>query len=93
MHQRAGVALARAHPEPRKLVAQQRAIVLSVLSQALHGKLLKLAGLLKKVIDAHCVSALWGINWSASMVDANCGIACDACHDSGYGARDWVSLS
>jgi hypothetical protein len=60
MHQRTGVALARAHPEPRKLVAQQRAIVLGVLSQALHGKLLKLAGLLKKVIDAHRVSAFMG---------------------------------
>jgi hypothetical protein len=56
MHERACVALARAHPEPRKLVAQQRAVVLGMLSQAVHGKLLKLAGLLKKVIEAHCVS-------------------------------------
>jgi hypothetical protein len=39
------------------LVAQQRAVVLGLLSQALHGKLLKLAGLVKKVIDAHCVIA------------------------------------
>jgi len=72
MHPRACVALARAYPEPRKLVAQQRTVVLGLLSQALHGKLLKLAGLLKKVIDAHCVSALPGTNWSASMVDTNC---------------------
>jgi hypothetical protein len=43
-----------------------------MLSQPVHGKLLKLAGLLKKVIDAHCVSALRGTNWSASMVDTNC---------------------
>ena len=56
MHERAGVARARAHPEPRKLVAQQRAVVLGLLSQAVHGELLELAGLLKKVIDAHCVS-------------------------------------
>jgi hypothetical protein len=53
MHRRACMAFARAHPEPHKLVAQQRAVVFGVLAQALLRKLLKLANLLKKVINTH----------------------------------------
>jgi hypothetical protein len=40
MDNRACVAPARAHPELHKLEVQQRAIILGVLAQALHRKLL-----------------------------------------------------
>jgi hypothetical protein len=61
MHQPACVTLARAHSEPYKLEAQQRAVVLSMLAQALHRKLLQHASLLSKVIDAHFETVSVGI--------------------------------
>jgi hypothetical protein len=72
MHLRTCVALARAHPEIHKLVAQQRACVLGMLAQVLLRKLLKLAGLLKKMIDTHFDPVLRGINVIASCIDRSC---------------------
>jgi uncharacterized protein (DUF697 family) len=71
MHHRARVALAWAHPELHKLVAQQRAGVLGMLAQALLRKLLKLATLVGKVIDTHFAPVFGGINLiAASMLAA-----------------------
>jgi hypothetical protein len=88
MHHRARVALARAHPELNKLVAQQRAVVLGMLAQVFLRKLLKLATLLKKVIDTHVAPVLAWHQFdraSASMVVASFWIVCDVAHDSWVG--------
>jgi hypothetical protein len=72
MHLRTCVALARAHAEICKLVAQQRAGILGMLAQVLLRKLLKLAGLLKKMINTHFAPVLRDINWIASKIDGSC---------------------
>jgi hypothetical protein len=72
MHQRACVALARAHAEIHKLVTQQRAGVLGMLAQVLLRKLLKLAGLLKKMVDTHFIPVCHRINLIASNIDGSC---------------------
>jgi hypothetical protein len=72
MRQRTCVALARADSEFYKLEAQQRAVILGLLAQARHRKLLELAVLLKKVIDAHFASVLPRINLLAGSIDGSC---------------------
>jgi hypothetical protein len=54
------------------LVAQQRAVVLGLLAQALHRKLLKLASLLKKVIDTHFAAVVGAIKFIAVSIDGSC---------------------
>jgi hypothetical protein len=72
MHRRACVALARAHSELHKLVAQQRAVVLGMVAQTLARKFLELASLLSKVIDTHFAPVFRGINLITARIDGSC---------------------
>jgi hypothetical protein len=80
------VALARAHPEFQKLVAQQRAVVLGVLTQPRLRKLLKLSSLLSKVINTHFLPLYLANHPRLQprlMVVVGSWIVCDECHNSG----------
>jgi hypothetical protein len=72
MHQRAGVAPARAHPELHELVAQQRAVVLGMLAQALLRKLLELPSLLGEVIDTQFAPVFYSIDLITASIDGSC---------------------
>jgi hypothetical protein len=87
------VALARAYPKFRKLVAQQRAVVLGVLAQPRLRKLLKLSSLLSKVINTHFFTPVFGTSIElqpTSMVVAGFWIVCDECHNSGHYLTPYV---
>jgi hypothetical protein len=72
MHQRACVALARAHPELHELVTQQCAVVLGMLAQTRFRKLLELPLLLGKVIDTQFAPVFYGVNWITDGIDRSC---------------------
>jgi hypothetical protein len=66
------MARARAHPEFYELVAQQRAVVLGLLAQALLRKLLELPSLLGKVIDTQFAPVFCGVKLITDGIDGSC---------------------